>query len=75
MNLNNIYNKNNTNIPMVEKWRPTNFDDIVLDPFNKIIMKNIIDTAYFPNLLFYVEELWLLFYGYLNWIFKKYGSY
>jgi len=53
MNLNNIYNKNNTNIPMVEKWRPTNFDDIVLDPFNKIIMKNIIDTAYFPNLLFY----------------------
>jgi len=46
-------NLNNENIPMMEKWRPTNFDDIVLDPLNKIIMKNIIETSYFPNLLFY----------------------
>jgi DNA polymerase III delta prime subunit len=37
----------------VEKYRPTNFDDIVLDPLNKIILKNIIKTGYFPNLLFY----------------------
>jgi len=37
----------------VEKYRPTEFDDIVLDPLNKKILKNIIDTAYFPNLLFY----------------------
>ena len=37
----------------VEKYRPTNFDDIVLDPLNKQILKNIIDTSYFPNLLFY----------------------
>ena len=40
-------------IPLCEKFRPTNFDDIVLDPLNKIILKNIIDTSYFPNLLFY----------------------
>ena len=37
----------------VEKYRPTHFDDIVLDPLNKQILKNIIDTSYFPNLLFY----------------------
>jgi replication factor C subunit 3/5 len=46
-------NLNNISIPMVEKWRPTKFDDIVLDPLNKVIMKNIIETSYFPNLLFY----------------------
>lgn len=40
-------------IPYVEAYRPTNFDDIVLDPLNKKILKNIIDTSYFPNLLFY----------------------
>jgi replication factor C subunit 3/5 len=38
---------------MVEKWRPTKFEDIVLDPLNKVIMTNIIETGYFPNLLFY----------------------
>ena len=37
----------------VEKYRPQNFDDIVLDPLNRKILKNIIDTSYFPNLLFY----------------------
>jgi replication factor C subunit 3/5 len=40
-------------IPFVEKYRPTEFEDIVLDPLNKQILKNIIDTSYFPNLLFY----------------------
>jgi DNA polymerase III delta prime subunit len=40
-------------IPYVEAYRPTNFDDIVLDPLNKQILKNIITTSYFPNLLFY----------------------
>ena len=40
-------------VPLVEKWRPTKFDDIVLDPLNKLILENIIETAYFPNLLFY----------------------
>jgi replication factor C subunit 3/5 len=37
----------------VEKFRPTHFDDIVLDPLNKKILKNVIITGYFPNLLFY----------------------
>jgi replication factor C subunit 3/5 len=45
--------QNNNSIPLVEKHRPTHFDNIVLDPLNKIILKNIIDTGYFPNLLLY----------------------
>ena len=45
--------KNNVSIPWVEKYRPTNFNDIVLEPFNKKIMKNIINTQNFPNLLLY----------------------
>ena len=40
-------------IPFVEAYRPKRFDDIVLDPLNKKILKNIIETSYFPNLLFY----------------------
>ena len=39
--------------PWVEKYRPTNFNDIVLDPLNKLMMRNIIKTGHFPNLLFY----------------------
>ena len=40
-------------IPWVEKYRPTNFDDIVLDDINREIFQNILDKNYFPNLLFY----------------------
>jgi replication factor C subunit 3/5 len=40
-------------IPWTEAYRPTEFDDIVLDPINKQILKNIIETSYFPNVLFY----------------------
>ena len=40
-------------MPFVEKYRPTEFDNIVLDPLNKKILMNIIETGYFPNLLFY----------------------
>jgi replication factor C subunit 3/5 len=40
-------------IPYVEQYRPKKFDDIVLDNLNKQILKNIIETSYFPNLLFY----------------------
>jgi DNA polymerase III delta prime subunit len=40
-------------IPWTEAYRPTEFDDIVLDPLNKQILKNIIETSYFPNVLFY----------------------
>jgi len=42
-----------SSIPWVEFYRPSKFDDVVLDPLNKIIMKNIIDTSYFPHLLLY----------------------
>jgi replication factor C subunit 3/5 len=42
-----------SSIPWVEFYRPSKFDDVVLDPLNKIIMKNIIETSYFPNLLLY----------------------
>jgi len=41
------------NIPWVEKYRPTHFDNIVLDSINKNILKNIIDNDHFPNLIFY----------------------
>jgi replication factor C subunit 3/5 len=40
-------------MPWVEFYRPTNFDDIVLDSINKKLLKNIINKSYFPNLLFY----------------------
>ena len=40
-------------IPLVELYRPKKFEDIVLDPLNRKILQNIIDTSYFPNLLFY----------------------
>jgi DNA polymerase III delta prime subunit len=42
-----------TGTPWVELFRPTKFDDIVLDPLNKKILTNIIKTSYFPNLLFF----------------------
>jgi replication factor C subunit 3/5 len=40
-------------VPLVEHYRPTKFENIVLDPLNKKILNNIIETSYFPNLLFY----------------------
>ena len=42
-----------TSIPLCEAYRPTNFDDIILDPLNRQILTNVIDTLYFPNLLFF----------------------
>jgi len=39
--------------PWVEKYRPTDFDDIVLDPLNKKLLENIVIQDSFPNLLFY----------------------
>ena len=44
---------NKANIPWVEKYRPNQFDDIVLSNINRTIFKNIIEKNYFPNLLFY----------------------
>ena len=40
-------------MPWVEKYRPSCFDEIVLDPMNRTILSNILKTNYFPNLLFY----------------------
>lgn len=44
---------NKNNIPWIEKYRPTNFDEIVLDKFNKRIFDNMLETNYIPNLLLY----------------------
>jgi len=43
----------NDSVPWVEKYRPSEFNNIVLDQVNKKILQNILDTSYFPNLLFY----------------------
>lgn len=47
----NTNNKNYT--PWVEKYRPTIFNNIVLDPLNRQLLENIMKRQYFPNLLFY----------------------
>jgi replication factor C subunit 3/5 len=39
--------------PWVEKYRPVAFDNIVLDDANRILLHNIIETSYFPNILLY----------------------
>ena len=41
------------NVPWIEKYRPSDFNNIVLDPTNKKILLNIVKKRYFPNLLFY----------------------
>jgi len=43
----------NSGYVWVEKYRPSQFENIVLDPLNRQILKNIINTSYFPNLLLY----------------------
>ena len=48
-----MYYMNESQKPWVEKYRPTNFDDIVLDDINKNILKNILSSNSFPNLLLY----------------------
>lgn len=40
-------------IPWVEKYRPTQFDHIVLDPTNREFFEKIVQNGQFPNLLFY----------------------
>ena len=40
-------------VPWMEKYRPKQFDHIILDPLNKKILQNIIETEQFPNLLFF----------------------
>lgn len=45
--------KQSNTIPWIEKYRPTNFDNIVLDDINRILFENILSKKHFPNLLFY----------------------
>lgn len=40
-------------MPWVEKYRPTDMDNIVLEEYNKDILNNIVDSGLFPNVLFY----------------------
>lgn len=42
-----------TSQPWCEKYRPTQFDNIVLDPYNKEIFLNMLKNKYFPNILLY----------------------
>jgi len=39
--------------PWVEKYRPSRFHDIVLDPLNRDIFQQMLTKDYFPHLLFY----------------------
>lgn len=42
-----------SSIPWIEAYRPDNFDDVVLDIYNKQLLQNVISSEHFPNLLFY----------------------
>ena len=51
-------NENNTtkNAPWVEKYRPKNFENIVLDPINRQIFTNILEKNYFP--IFFADNIY-----------------
>lgn len=40
-------------IPWIEKYRPKEFDSIILDETNRIILKNSLEKNMIPNLIFY----------------------
>jgi DNA polymerase III delta prime subunit len=42
-----------SSIPFTEKYRPNKLEQIILDPHNRKILENIVETEYFPNLLLY----------------------
>ena len=42
-----------SSIPWVEKYRPTQFENIVLESSNKKILENVLNNNTFPNLLIY----------------------
>ena len=48
---NNTNNNINIKLPWVEKYRPANLEDIILDSFIKEKIKNIIDTGNIPNMI------------------------
>ena len=43
----------NSSINWNEKYRPTNLEKIILSNYNKLLLNNIIEKNYFPNLLLY----------------------
>lgn len=43
----------NTSRPWVEKYRPDNYDNIVMDDLTRTILTNVLDTNHFPNMLLY----------------------
>ena len=45
--------ENTDTIPWVEKYRPSHFENIVLDPINRDFFNKIVKTGQFPNLMFY----------------------
>ena len=42
-----------TSVPWVEKYRPTEFEKIVLEDVNKKILESMLKKNIFPNLLIY----------------------
>lgn len=42
-----------TTIPWIEKYRPSEFNDIILDPHNRLIMEQMLESNDIPNMLFY----------------------
>tara|TARA_B100002019_G_scaffold264032_1_gene252524 strand:- start:218 stop:1150 length:933 start_codon:yes stop_codon:yes gene_type:complete len=42
-----------TSVPWVEKYRPTEFEKIVLEDVNKKVLESMLNTNIFPNLLIY----------------------
>jgi DNA polymerase III delta prime subunit len=40
-------------IPWIEKYRPTNFDEIILDDVNRNILKKMLEKNLIPNMIFY----------------------
>lgn len=41
------------NIPFVEKYRPSNLQDIILDDVNRTVITNFLENKVYPNLLLY----------------------
>ena len=41
------------NVPWIEKYRPKEFHEIVLNTQNKTFIQNMIDNDDYPNMLFY----------------------
>ena len=39
--------------PWIEKYRPDNFDKIILDEMNRKIMMKMLETNQIPNMIFY----------------------